>query len=82
MKDPTFKKKLLISPKEAVHEALSKEPKIDLEMINKINISVLQEKEKEMILVLPFIKEDRTILSDKEIENISGGTLWVCGESG
>jgi len=51
-------------------------------MINKINISVLQEKEKEMILVLPFIKEDRTILSDKEIENISGGTLWVCGESG
>jgi hypothetical protein len=70
LKDPTFKKKLLSSPKEAVKEALKGDKTVNLQAFDHIHIQIHQEKESEITLVLPYVKETNKALSDKEIENL------------
>jgi hypothetical protein len=70
LKDPSFKKKLINTPREAIKEFLKDDQSVDLKFLDKMHIHVLQEKEAEMTLVLPHIKETNKTLSDKEIENL------------
>ncbi len=70
LKDPAFKKKLLASPKEAIKEALKNEKNFNFEALNQIHIRLHQEKEGEITLVIPFIKDQNKSLSDREIENL------------
>ena len=70
LKDPSFKKKLLSSPKEAVKEALKGDKNVNLKVLDNIHLHIHQEKESEITLVLPYVKETNKALSDKEIENL------------
>ena len=80
LKDPTYKKKLLSSPKEAMKELFKNEKGVDLSKLDKLNIRIHEEKQGELIIALPHIKEGNRQLSDAELENLSaaGGVAYSC----
>ncbi len=71
LKDPTFKKKLLANPKEAIKGLLKNE--LGLAHLEKLHVKVQEEKKNEWVISLPYFDVQGHHLSDKELENIASG---------
>lgn len=74
LKDPSFKKKLLSNPKEALKEFCNEK------QLGNIQIKIHEEKQGEWIFSIPNINEKQRELTDAELEklfaacgNMSGG---------
>lgn len=84
LKDPTFKKQLLLRPNETVREFLKNENEFDFSRFAKINFLVVEEKREEWILALPWLQEGAKALSDAELEQLFAGvcsyyrSTWNC----
>jgi hypothetical protein len=73
LKDPTFKKKLISRPKEALNEFLKEEKVVSSSVFDQLHIRVIEEEKDEWIVVMPFLKEGQENLSPEELENVAGG---------
>jgi len=76
LKDPVFKQKLQSNPKEALKEFCKGEKGIDLALLDKITVKVLQEKQGEWTLALPNLSKLESV-SDKELENLRAGVSKI-----
>jgi hypothetical protein len=65
-KDPTFKKKLLENPKEALKECGVKVPE-------NVNVKVIEDSEQNYTFVIPESPANAVRLSEEELEKISAG---------
>jgi hypothetical protein len=70
IKDPNFKKKLMSHPKEALKSIFTKE-EINYDLLDKLEIKVELEKQREWIISIPDVKIDK--LTKNQLKGISGG---------
>ena len=79
-KDPAFKELLLKNPKEALKE-------FDVLFLTDETISIIESKEKEIILLLPPPPIKTEEITEKELENLAAGAegmtkqsipFWAC----
>ncbi len=84
LKDPEFKKKLLSQPKEALKDFLQSEGNEDLNIPDKMNVKVYEEKQDEWMISLPHLTKDAQQLSTAELEKLfaAGASGSVCGGGG
>jgi len=73
LKDPVFKQKLQSNPKEALKEFCKGEKGIDLALLDKITVKVLQEKQGEWTLALPNFSQENRNLSEQELNRLFAG---------
>ncbi len=73
LKDPAFKKRLLLHPKEAIAEILTGDQKKRwLTTMDDSKITVREEERGEWILPIPYIEKGHNI-SDADLRNIAAG---------
>jgi hypothetical protein len=70
LRDPTFKKQLLSSPKEAICALLKDEKGIDFSLFDKLNVKTVEEKQNEWMIALPNVPENLKALSGAELEKL------------
>ena len=77
LKDPAFKKQLLLKPKETLREFLKGEKGVDFSLLDRQDVKVTEEKKDEWVLALPQLPKELAALSDAEIEEIFAAENWV-----
>jgi hypothetical protein len=71
IKDPSFKKKLLANPKQALKELFKNE--LAQAQLEPLKIKIEEEKKNEWIIALPYIEINNDNLSSVELKKIAGG---------
>lgn len=73
LKDPAFRKKLLLQPNEAVREFLKQEKVMETRFLDNLNIRVIEEKKEEWILAIPSVSLAIGELTEQQMQWLAAG---------
>ncbi len=80
LKDPEFKKKLLLHPKETLKDFLKTEKGMDLSFLDKLHVKAYEEKKDEWMISLPNPGIETQRLSDAELEKLFAAACEMSAE--
>ena len=76
LKDSTFREQLLKDPKGTIGQELG------IELPDHLSVKIVEEKENEVVLVIPQNAQQEDEITQLELESVSGGWSGGCGTAG